>query len=174
MQPRRAARRGLKIWFWRVASPAVGEEGGPSDFARSCALETAEMPKTILVVDDSPTAVMIMKMTLELHQFDVVSARDGVEALAKLNAGLRPDVVLTDINMPNMNGFEFIERLKKLPGLASTPVLTMTTESSIARREQVRGLGAAGWLVKPISAPDLLAALNRVQRREDGTLAAPR
>ena len=119
------------------------------------------MAKTILVVDDSAALVMIMKVTLELKDHHVECAPDGVEALRKLQAGLVPDLIITDINMPNMDGFQFIEAVKAMPALARTPILTMTTESTDARRERVRKLGAVGWIVKPITAEKLSAVLDK-------------
>jgi len=120
------------------------------------------MGKTVLVVDDSATMVLSVRTTLEMAQFAVESAGDGVEALDKLKAGLKPDLVITDINMPNMGGLELIQNLRKLPGLAFVPVLTLTTESEGAKREEAKKLGASGWLVKPIAGPDLIKVIKQV------------
>ncbi len=120
------------------------------------------MAKTVLVVDDSASVLMIMRVTLELNNFVMETAPDGAAALGKLQAGLLPDLIITDINMPKMDGFSLIEAIKAMPALKRVPVLTMTTESSPERREKVRRLGATGWIVKPITTEKLLSVLKKV------------
>ncbi len=120
------------------------------------------MAKTVLVVDDSASVLMIMRVTLELNNFVMETAPDGSAALGKLQAGLLPDLIITDINMPKMDGFSLIEAIKAMPALKRVPVLTMTTESSPERREKVRRLGATGWIVKPITTEKLLSVLKKV------------
>jgi len=120
------------------------------------------MGKTILIVDDSVTMVMSIKTTLEIHGFQVETAGDGVLALALIQAGTKPDLVITDINMPNMGGMELIGRLKALPGFQFVPILTLTTESETAKREEAKKLGATGWLVKPVAGPDLIKVIKQL------------
>jgi two-component system chemotaxis response regulator CheY len=120
------------------------------------------MSKTILIVDDSPTMIMSLRSTLEMNGFAVESASDGAQALALLQGGLRPHLIITDINMPNMGGLEFIRSARALPACRFTPILTLTTESDPAKREESRRLGATGWLVKPLSGPDLLGVVRQV------------
>ncbi|MCH7629416.1 MULTISPECIES: response regulator [Novosphingobium] len=120
------------------------------------------MPKTILIVDDSPTMIMSVRATLEMNGYRVEAASDGARALAALNGGLRPDLIITDINMPNMGGLDFIRNARSLAGCRFTPILTLTTESERAKRDESRRLGATGWLVKPISGPDLLGVIRQV------------
>ena len=120
------------------------------------------MTKTILVVDDSLTMTMSVKSNLQMGGFVVQTAPDGVQALAKLKAGLKPDLIITDINMPNMGGLEFIQSVRALPGFRFLPILTLTTESQTAKRDEGRRLGATGWLVKPISGPDLIKVIKQV------------
>lgn len=120
------------------------------------------MAKTILIVDDSATMVMSVKTTLEMNGFKVETATDGVIALDKLKGGLKPDLIITDINMPNMGGLELIKNVKLLPGLRFTPILTLTTESQAAKRDEGKKLGATGWLVKPVSGPDLVKVIKQV------------
>lgn len=120
------------------------------------------MNKTILIVDDSPTMIMSVRATLEMNGFRVESAVDGARALSALSAGLKPDLIITDINMPNMGGLDFIRNARGLPGCRFTPILTLTTESERTKREESRRLGATGWLVKPISGPDLLGVIRQV------------
>jgi two-component system chemotaxis response regulator CheY len=120
------------------------------------------MAKSILIVDDSTTMVMSVRTTLEMAQFKVETAGDGVQALDKLKGGLKPDLIITDINMPNMGGLEFIASLRKLPGFAFIPVLTLTTESEASKRDEAKKLGASGWLVKPVQGPELIKVIKQV------------
>ena len=120
------------------------------------------MTKTILIVDDSATMVMSVRSTLEMNGFKVETASDGVAALGKLKAGLKPDLIITDINMPKMGGLELIKSVKALPGFRFTPILTLTTESRSDRRDEGKKLGATGWLVKPVSGPDLVKVIKQV------------
>ncbi len=120
------------------------------------------MTKTILVVDDSATMLMSVKATLEMNGYQAETASDGQKALARLKTGLRPDLIITDINMPNMGGLELIRTVRGLPGFRFTPILTLTTESQAEKRDEGRRLGATGWLVKPIVGPDLIGVIRQV------------
>lgn len=121
-----------------------------------------KMAKTIFLVDDSATMLMSMKGALEMSGFKVDTAEDGVKALAKLTAGLKPDLIITDINMPNMGGIEFIKKTRALSGFRFLPILTLTTESQQSRRDEGKQAGATGWLVKPVGTPDLLNIIKKV------------
>jgi two-component system chemotaxis response regulator CheY len=120
------------------------------------------MGKTILIVDDSATMILSVKSTLEMNGFSVETANDGVQALGKLKSGSKPDLIITDVNMPNMDGLELIRNVKLLPGFRFTPILTLTTESQTAKRDEAKKLGATGWLVKPVSGPDLVKVIKQV------------
>jgi two-component system chemotaxis response regulator CheY len=120
------------------------------------------MAKTILIVDDSPTMTMSVKSSLEMNGFAVQTASDGVQAMIKLKAGLKPDLIITDINMPNMGGLELIKNVKALPGYRFVPILTLTTESDSKKRDEGKKLGATGWLVKPVSGVDLVKVIKQV------------
>ena len=120
------------------------------------------MAKTIFVVDDSATMLMSVKATLEMNGFKVETASDGVQALNKLKTGIKPDLIITDINMPNMGGMELIKNVRALPAFRFTPILTLTTESQAAKRDEGRKLGATGWLVKPVGGADLLKVIKQV------------
>jgi two-component system, chemotaxis family, chemotaxis protein CheY len=118
--------------------------------------------KHILIVDDSATMLMSVKNNLEIAGFKVDTAEDGVKALAKLKGGLKPDLVITDVNMPNMNGLELIKNIRTLPGFRFMPILTLTTESQAAKRDEGKQAGATGWLVKPVGGADLLKIIKQV------------
>lgn len=120
------------------------------------------MAKKILYVDDSPTMQSCMKMTLEMNGFEVAVAGDGSDALGKLKFGFKPDLVITDINMPNMNGLELIEKIRGLPGFKFVPILTLTTESQASKRDEARKLGATGWMEKPVTNENLLKLIKEV------------
>lgn len=118
------------------------------------------MSKTVFVIDDSATMLMSVKQTLEMSGLKVDTAKDGLEAFNKLKSGLKPDLIITDINMPNMNGIEFIKNARAL--LRFTPILALTTESQAVKRDEAKKNGATGWLVKPISGPDLIKVVRQV------------
>jgi two-component system, chemotaxis family, chemotaxis protein CheY len=120
------------------------------------------MGKMIFVVDDSVTMVMSLKTTLSLNGFATETACNGKEALDKLKAGFKPDLILTDINMPVMGGMELIRNVRAMPGLKFVPILTLTTESEAAKRNEGKLAGATGWLVKPVSGNDLVAVMRKV------------
>jgi two-component system chemotaxis response regulator CheY len=120
------------------------------------------MAKNILIVDDSPTMLGAIQATLEIAGFKVETAEDGVKALGKLKAGIKPDLVITDVNMPNMNGLELIRHIRALPGFRFTPILTLTTETQAAKRDEGKKAGATGWLVKPVGGADLLNVIKKV------------
>jgi two-component system chemotaxis response regulator CheY len=118
------------------------------------------MAKTIFIVDDSTVMLMSVKLTLEKGGYQVETAKDGLDAFNRLKAGFKPDLIITDVNMPNMNGMEFIKNARTL--LRFTPILTLTTESQAAKREEAKKLGATGWLVKPLGGADLLKVVKQV------------
>ena len=120
------------------------------------------MAMTILIVDDSATMLMSVKSTLTMNGFAVETAADGQLALDKLKGGLKPNLILTDINMPNMGGLELIKHARALPGLRFIPILTLTTESEASKRDEGKRLGATGWLVKPLAGADLIKVIKQV------------
>lgn len=120
------------------------------------------MAKTIMIVDDSATMIMSVKSNLTMHGFAVETASDGVQALQKLKSGVKPDLIITDINMPNMGGLELIKNVRALAGFRFTPILTLTTESQAGMRDEGKKLGATGWLVKPIDGASLIKVIKQV------------
>jgi len=120
------------------------------------------MAITILVVDDSTTMLMSLKTTLEMNGFAVETAGHGQAALEKIASGLKPNLILTDINMPVMGGMELIGKVRALPGFRFIPILTLTTEGEAAKRDEGKRLGATGWLVKPVAGDDLVKVIKKV------------
>ncbi|RLQ88807.1 response regulator [Notoacmeibacter ruber] len=119
------------------------------------------MSQTILAVDDSRTIRQLVEACLKGAGFNVVTAEDGQDGLAKLE-GCEPDVIITDINMPNLDGYGFISAVRGGMRSAAAPILVLTTESSQEKKARARDAGATGWIVKPFSPDKLLAAINRV------------
>lgn len=120
------------------------------------------MSKTIMIIDDSVTMLMSLKNSLEIIGFVVLVASDGEIALNLLKNGSKPDLIITDINMPNMGGIEFIGKARSLAGFRFTPILALTTESQQIKRDEAKKLGATGWLVKPVSGSDLAKIIKQV------------
>ena len=120
---------------------------------------------TVLLVDDSKTILMSISAVLTKSGYTVETAPDGTDALAKVKAGLRPAVILTDLNMPKMDGITFISEVRKVPGVRFTRFLMLTTESQQTKRAEAKAAGASGWIVKPVHPKDLLAVLAQVLPR---------
>jgi two-component system chemotaxis response regulator CheY len=119
------------------------------------------MASTILAVDDSASMRQMVNFTLKGAGYTVVQATDGVEALeyARTNS---VDLVLTDVNMPRMDGITLVRELRGLPTYRYTPMLVLTTESSQEKKMQGKQAGATGWIVKPFNPEQLLATIARV------------
>lgn len=120
--------------------------------------------KTVLAVDDSRSLRQMVTFSLKTAGYQVTEAEDGVEglALAKMQVF---DVVLTDQNMPRMDGIAFIESLRALPSYEKTPILMLTTEAGDDMKAKGRAAGATGWLVKPFDPERLIAVINKVTHR---------
>lgn len=119
------------------------------------------MSKNILIVDDSTSIRQMVEATLKSAGYNVTAAKDGQEAfgLCKSNSY---DFVLTDQNMPNMDGLTLIKSLRALPSHAKTPIVMLTTEASDAMKAQGRAAGATGWMVKPFDPAKLLEVAKKV------------
>lgn len=121
----------------------------------------ATVNKRILTIDDSRTMRDMLMLTLSTQGFDVLQAvdgQDGINVLAKEDV----DVVITDINMPVMDGYEVIQHLRKNRDYDATPILVLTTESDKEKKERARGLGATGFIVKPFNPVSLVEAIRKV------------
>ncbi len=119
------------------------------------------MPKRVITVDDSKTMREMVGFTLKGAGYEVVEAEDGVRALAVL-AGTKVDLVITDINMPNMDGITLDRQLRAKPNFMSTPILILTTEGGEDKKAAGRQAGATGWIVKPFAPEKLLQVVNKV------------
>jgi len=110
----------------------------------------------ILIVEDSMMVRMTVKKTLSSVDFVVEEAKDGVEGLARAQAGAPFDLILTDLNMPNMDGLTMINRLRAIPAYANTPIVMLTTESGEEKKIAGHSSGVTAWLVKPFSGDALI------------------
>jgi two-component system, chemotaxis family, chemotaxis protein CheY len=117
--------------------------------------------KTILIVDDSATILISIQGILTKAGFNVEKAANGQEGLKMVQAK-KPDLMITDLNMPILDGIGLISEVRKLPAARFMPILVLTTESQQAKRDQAKSAGATGWLVKPAKADELLSVIKRV------------
>jgi two-component system, chemotaxis family, chemotaxis protein CheY len=117
----------------------------------------------VLTVDDSAAMRKLVTLTLQQAGFDVAQACDGVEALTMARSNCF-DLVLADLNMPNMNGIELIRALRAEASYRAIPILMLTTESDLAKRREGKSAGATGWIVKPFLPDQLVASLHRALR----------
>ena len=118
--------------------------------------------KTVMLVDDSATMLMSLKTILTKSGFAVETAGDGREGLDKVTKGLKPNLIISDVNMPRLDGIGFVREVRKAPGMRFVPILMLTTESEQTKRAEGKAAGATGWLVKPVKPEDLLAVIRQV------------
>jgi len=119
------------------------------------------MGLTIMTVDDSRTMRDMVSYTLKEAGYNVLEAEDGQQALTVL-AGQRADVIITDLNMPNMDGLTLIKELRAKPDYSATPILMLTTEADETKKTAGREAGATGWIVKPFNPEKLLSVLKKI------------
>ena len=121
----------------------------------------AKRHKRIMMVDDSPSVRQMMSLTLQSAGYEVVEGGDGCEALEKFGES-GADMLITDLNMPRMDGFELIENLRRDPANRFLPVVRLATEAEGSKKDHGRALGASGWIVKPFKPDQLLKVVRLV------------
>jgi two-component system chemotaxis response regulator CheY len=119
------------------------------------------MGKLALTVDDSKTIREMVSFTLKNEGFDVIEAEDGQHAIGVLG-NQEVSVIITDLNMPNMDGLELIKNLRSNPTYKFTPILMLTTEGDANKKQQGKDAGATGWIVKPFNPEKLIQVVNKV------------
>lgn len=119
------------------------------------------MAKTIMIVDDSASIRQVVGMTLRGAGFEVIEACDGKDALSKLS-GQKIHLVVSDVNMPNMDGISFVTELKKNAAYRFTPVIMLTTEGAEDKKSAGKAAGAKAWIIKPFKADQMLTAVNKL------------
>jgi two-component system chemotaxis response regulator CheY len=119
------------------------------------------MPKQILIVDDSMSMRQTLAIALRGNGYDVIEASDGKDALGKLD-GRKLNLIISDVNMPNMDGISFVKAAKALPNYKFTPVIMLTTESDETKKQAGKAAGVRAWVVKPFQPPALLDAVAKL------------
>ncbi len=120
--------------------------------------------KTIFLVDDSATILLSISGILAKAGYATEKSPNAEDALRKFQAGIKIDLLITDLNMPGMNGIELIREVRKLPGYKFVPILFLTTESQQSRKLEAKTAGASGWIIKPATADELLNTIKLVIR----------
>jgi two-component system chemotaxis response regulator CheY len=119
------------------------------------------MAKTILIVDDSASLRQVVSISLKGAGYDVIEACDGVDALSKLD-GRKIHLIISDVNMPNMDGITFVSEAKKLPDYKFTPIVMLTTESGESKKQEGQAAGAKAWVVKPFQPAQILTVVSKL------------
>jgi two-component system chemotaxis response regulator CheY len=117
--------------------------------------------KNIMVVDDSSSVRQVVSITLKSAGYDVTEASDGKDALSKLT-GQKVHLIISDVNMPNMDGITFVKEVKKLAHYKFTPIIMLTTESQESKKAEGQAAGARAWVVKPFQPTQMLAAVAKL------------
>jgi two-component system chemotaxis response regulator CheY len=117
--------------------------------------------RRVLAVDDSSSVLQMVGFTLRKAGHEVMEAVDGKDGLGKAG-GAKFDLIITDLNMPHMDGIQMIAAIRKLPGYSFVPILMLTTESQAEKKDAGRKAGATGWIVKPFNADQLIAAVQKL------------
>lgn len=120
------------------------------------------MAKTIMIVDDSASLRQVVGIALKGAGYEVLEACDGKDALAKLSPAVKVNLIICDVNMPNMDGITFVKEAKKLPNLKFTPVIMLTTEAQESKKKEGQAAGAKAWVVKPFQPAQMLDAVSKL------------
>lgn len=119
------------------------------------------MSKTIMIVDDSASLRQVVNIALSGAGYDVIEASDGKDALSKLK-GQKINLIISDVNMPNMDGITFVKQMKTLPAYKFTPVIMLTTEAGDGKKAEGQAAGAKAWVVKPFQPAQMLTAVSKL------------
>jgi len=119
------------------------------------------MAKTIMIVDDSASIRQVVGIALRGAGYDVVEGCDGKDALARLT-GQKVHLIISDVNMPNMDGISFVKAVKQLPNYKFTPIIMLTTESQEGKKLEGQAAGAKAWVVKPFKPDQMLKAVEKL------------
>ncbi|MEE5056671.1 response regulator [Pseudomonas alliivorans] len=119
------------------------------------------MAKSVLVVDDSSSVRQVVGIALKSAGYDVIEASDGKDVLGKLT-GQKVHLIISDVNMPNMDGITFVKEVKKLASYKFTPIIMLTTESQESKKAEGQAAGAKAWVVKPFQPAQMLAAVSKL------------
>lgn len=120
------------------------------------------MSKTIMIVDDSASMRHVISIPLREAGYDLIEAVDGKDALKKLGSAPKVHLIVSDINMPNMDGITFVKEVKQMPKCKFTPIIMLTTEISQAKKDAAKEAGAKAWVTKPFQPKTLLEAVSKL------------
>jgi len=118
------------------------------------------MSKTIMTVDDSSSVRQMVSFTLKDAGYEVIEATDGQDALNRLKGSV--DMIITDLNMPNVDGIELIRKIRSSTGYKFIPIVMLTTESQDEKKQEGKKAGASGWIVKPFKPPQILSVVQKL------------
>lgn len=119
------------------------------------------MAKTIMVVDDSASIRMVVGIALRGAGYEVIEAKDGKDAITKLT-GQKIHLIISDVNMPNMDGISFVKAVKQMPNYRFTPIIMLTTESDESKKREGQAAGAKAWVVKPFKPEQMIGAVQKL------------
>jgi two-component system chemotaxis response regulator CheY len=119
------------------------------------------MAKTIMIIDDSASIRQVVNLTLRKAGYDTLEAVDGQDAINKLT-GQKVNLMICDVNMPNMDGISFLKAIKQNPAYKFTPIIMLTTESQEAKKQEGKAAGARAWVVKPFKPEQMLSAIEKL------------
>jgi len=119
------------------------------------------MSKTIMIVDDSASMRQVVSIALKGEGYTVIEGHDGADALSKLS-GQKVHLIISDVNMPVMDGISFVKQVKQMPNYKFTPILMLTTESEEEKKREGQAAGARAWMVKPFRSEQLLNAVQKL------------
>ena len=120
------------------------------------------MAKTILIVDNSVTILMLLEQVLSQAGLETITAGSGEEAVSVLERGVKPDMVITDLNLGGINGIQLVRDIRKIPGHQFMPIVLLSTESQQTKRNEAKSAGATGWMVKPFQPQALLQVVKQL------------
>ena len=119
------------------------------------------MAKTIMVVDDSASIRMVVGIALRGVGYEVIEAKDGKDAVEKMT-GQKIHLIISDVNMPNMDGIDFVKAVKQMPNYRFTPIIMLTTESDESKKREGQAAGAKAWVVKPFKPEKMISAVQKL------------
>lgn len=119
------------------------------------------MAKTVLIVDDSASLRMAVSIALKNAGYDVLEGKDGADGLSKLD-GQKIHLIISDLNMPNMDGFAFVQKVKEISAYKFTPIIMLTTEASQEKKAEGKTAGVRAWMVKPFKPEEMIEAISKV------------
>ncbi len=119
------------------------------------------MAKTILIVDDSASVRQVVNISLRNAGYDVIEGHDGKDALSKLK-GQKVHLIISDVNMPNMDGISLVKAVKEMPAYRFTPIVMLTTESQESKKREGQAAGAKAWVVKPFKPDQLIGVVQKL------------